>query len=132
MKKLLLALCTMIFISTLTIPTSLADFPIVTDLQVAESLSESTGQPLILIFGAKSCAFCGLLKKDIEEGYFLLQLDGKIVCYIDITREKKLRDKYDIKSLPDTRYIVDGKEIAHIVGYDRKKYDKWLSNVTIK
>lgn len=132
MKKLLLSLCTMIFISTLTIPTSLADFPIVTDLQVAESLSESTGQPIVLIFGAKSCSACGLLKKDIDDGYFLMQLDSKIVCYIDVTREKELRDKYKIKSIPDTRYIVDGKQKASMIGYERQKYEQWLSNVTIK
>ena len=109
-----------------------ADFPIVDDLQVAQSLSESTGQPLILIFGSKSCAFCDLLKKDIDDGYFLMQLDVTIVCYVDVTRRQDLIDKYKIKSLPDTRYIVNGDQRAYIVGYDRKKYEKWLSNVSVK
>jgi len=122
----------MIFISTLTIPISFADFPVVNDLHIAESLSESTDQPIVLIFGAKSCSACGLLKQDIDDGYFLTLLDSKIVCYIDITKEKELRDKYKIKSLPDTRYIVDGKQKASIIGYERKKYEQWLSNVSIK
>ena len=120
------------FLCVNSVNNCLADFPIVDDLQVAQSLSESTGQPLVLIFGAKSCAFCGLLKKDIQDGYFLMQLDGKIVCYIDVTKEKELRENYGIKSLPDTRYIVDGKQRAYMIGYDRKKYEKWLSNITIK
>lgn len=106
-----------------------ADFPIIDDIKVAQSLSESTGQPLILIFGAKSCAFCGLLKKDIEDGYFLSQLDGKIVCYMDISKRKDLIDTYNITSLPDTRYIVNSKQRAYIIGYDKKQYEKWLSKI---
>lgn len=110
----------------------LAEFPLVTDIQVAQSLSESTGQPLVLIFGAKSCMFCESLKKDISDGYFLMQLDGTIVCYVDVARRQDLIDKYKIKSLPDTRYIVNGDQRAYMVGYDRKKYEKWLSNVSVK
>lgn len=131
MYKLLQLLTICIFI-VLSSDLTKADFPIVDDLQVAQSLSESTEQPLILIFGAKSCAFCGLLKKDIEDGYFLMQLDGKIVCYIDISKRQDLIDKYEIQSLPDTRYIVNGQQRAYMVGYDRKKYEKWLKNVSIK
>lgn len=131
MFKFLSSLLICIFI-VLSSDITRADFPIVDDLQVAQSLSESTGQPLILIFGAKSCAFCELLKKDIDDGYFLMQLDGTIVCYVDVTRRQDLIDKYKIKSLPDTRYIVNGDQRAYIVGYDRKKYEKWLSNVSVK
>lgn len=107
----------------------MADFPIVDNLDIAQSLSESTEQPLILIFGSKSCTFCGLLKKDIENGYFLVQLDRKIVCYIDVAKRQDLIDKYEIKSLPDTRLIIDGKQKGSMVGYERSKYKKWLSNL---
>lgn len=131
MFKFLSSLLICIFI-VLSSDITRADFPIVDDLQVAQSLSESTGQPLILIFGSKSCAFCDLLKKDIDDGYFMMQLDGTIVCYVDITRRQDLIDKYKIKSLPDTRYIVNGDQRAYMVGYDRKKYEKWLSNVSVK
>ena len=107
---------------------SKADFPIVDDLQVAQSLSESTGQSLVLIFGSPSCPSCVQLKQDIHDGYFLMQLDEKIVCYIDLAKHREMIKKFKISSIPDSRLIIKGKQKTVIVGYDRSSYNKWLSN----
>ena len=128
MMKYISSIILCLFFTISFYETSIADFPIVDDLAVAQSLSESTEQPLVVIFGAKSCGFCVLLKKDIQDGYFLMQLDGKIVCYIDVTKRQDLIDKYGIKSLPDSRLFIKGKQKSSIIGYDRSKYDRWLTD----
>lgn len=106
----------------------LADFPIMDDLNDAIALSESTDQPVVLIFGAKWCPYCVELKKAINNGNFARELDDKIVCYIDIDQHKDLKKEYGVKALPDTRYLVDKKEKTQIIGYGEFKFREWIKN----
>lgn len=105
---------------------TLADFPIVDDIKVAQALSESTGQHLLVIFGAESCNGCVHLKQDIHNGYFLMELDGKIVCYIDVSKHKNFIKEFKINTIPDSRLFIDGKQTTSIIGYQRIQYQQWL------
>lgn len=109
-----------------------ADFPIMYDLNDAVALSESTGQSVVLIFGATWCPYCVELKKDINDGNFGRELDNKIVCYIDVDKHKDLKKEYDVRTLPDTRYLVDKKEKSQIKGYNEPKFKVWLKNAEQK
>jgi thioredoxin-like negative regulator of GroEL len=107
-----------------------ADGPaMVNSLEDAMALSESTKMPTLVIFGADWCGFCKSLKKDIESGMLNKELDNYIVCYIDIDKNKDLKKEFDVKTLPDSRILIDKKEISQYKGYDKSKYKKWINNV---
>lgn len=109
-----------------------ADFPTVDNLDDAIALSESTNQPIVLIFGAKWCPYCVELKKHINSGNFTKELDTKIVCYIDVDQHKDVKKEYGVKTLPDTRYLVDKKEKSQLIGYGESKFREWIKNVEQK
>lgn len=110
----------------------LADFPMMYDFNDALALSESTKQPLIVIFGAKWCPYCEDLKNDIDNGNLSKELDHKIVCYIDIDKHKDLKKEYRIQNLPDTRYLVSKKEVSQLIGYGKTKFKEWIRNADKK
>lgn len=109
-----------------------ADFPMMYDLNDALALSESTKQPVVLVFGAKWCPYCVELKNDINNGDFSKELDDKIVCYIDIDKHKDLKKEYRIQTLPDTRFLVSKVEVSQLTGYGKTKFREWIKNADKK
>jgi thioredoxin-like negative regulator of GroEL len=95
----------------------------------AIALSESSKKPVLVIFGADWCRYCGVLHKDLEDEDAAKALDDFIVCSIDIDKDKDLAKEYGVKSLPDSRIIKDKVEVSIYVGYKGKvKYLTWIND----
>lgn len=95
----------------------------------AEKLSQSTGQPILLVFGADYCGYCNKLKTDILDKKVGLALNRYIICYVDLTKNSDYKEKYNISIIPDSRIIVDGKQVSKMQGYSRTDFTRWIENV---
>lgn len=103
----------------------------VDNLPDAISLSEDTHKPVLLIFSAKWCKFCRILKEDLQEQKAVQTLDNYIVCVIDTDKNKDLSKEYRVKNMPDSRILKDKKEISQKIGYeDLDKYLVWINNAS--
>ncbi len=109
-----------------TQPSIAKDNFILDSLGEAVSLSESTKQPILLIFGADYCRYCVNLKKNIIDLELSPEIDKYIICYIDIKIHSDLKKQYSVSTIPDSRIIIDNKQQKSIIGYNRQKYISWL------
>lgn len=100
---------------------------ILNSLEEARVLSKSSDMPILLIFGADWCGYCGRLKKDITDNK-LKNIDRYIICYIDTDENKQLAKDFNVRSLPDSKIFKDDIEISKLKGYGRAEYDQWLLN----
>jgi len=105
-----------------------AETPMVDNLHDAMALSEDADMPVLLIFGAEWCVNCKILKTDINNGTLSKEVNRMIICYINIDDDKNLSKEYRVKNIPDSRILVDKKEIKRIIGYKKDKYKEWLQN----
>ncbi len=121
--KILLILISLFMTSTLY-----ANSFVLSSLDEARTISKETDKPILLIFGAESCVYCVRLKNDLNYG---LKNDTHnfIICYIDLKLNPEIRTEYNITSIPESRIIVNDKEISMIKGYSQKEYRKWINNV---
>lgn len=110
MKKYILALY-IIFVSLSVCYSHPAVF--VNSLEDAAVLQKEIKNDIILIFGSKNCSFCEKLKNDL----ILMNIEDKIICVIDIDKNKELKHEYRVSIIPDTRIISNGKEKKKIIGY---------------
>lgn len=98
----------------------------------AKALAKEINQPLLLIFGSKSCRFCESLKNDLENNK--LPVEPFILCYIDT--ELEMNDKYiteyKISSIPDSRILNHNSIISTFKGYGKADYTKWLKSYNEK
>lgn len=101
----------------------------VNSLEDAIALSESTKKPILLIFSAEWCGFCKSLKKDIDNSRLSKELDGLIICYIDTDKNPDLKKQFDIKSLPDSRVLINNQEKYQHKGYIFRNYKRWLNSI---
>lgn len=119
----------LIFILTVTIGSNClaANPPIYVDnLNDAMLLSKEISKEIVVIFSAEWCGHCRQLKKDIENNSSILE--DKIVCIIDISKEKNLSRKYKVKNIPDCRIIKNNIEIKKTIGYSGiDEFKKWLN-----
>lgn len=92
-------------------------------------ISETTDQPILLIFGNDSCRFCKRLKDDLINSELKNYTDRYIICYIDIDDNITLKDKYEVRTIPDTRIIKNKVQIIKIVGYNKQTYKDKIKNV---
>lgn len=110
-------------------PLAYADNTFILDsIEDAQSLSEKTKQPVLLIFGADYCEYCVRLKQDIILGNLSSGIDQYIICYINLTKNSDLIKEYNISNMPDSRIIKSNKEISSFKGYSKTKYLAWLKN----
>jgi len=100
----------------------------VNSLEDAIVLSENTKMPILLVFGADWCQNCVSLKQDMIKGDLVSELDGFIVCYVNIEDNKELPKLYRVKNVPDSRIISEGIETKPLVGYNKQSYLRWLIN----
>lgn len=124
MNKLYIAILFVLF----NMSAALSAPSLVSSIEDGLDLSQKTGMPLLVIFGAENCVYCGKLKSDLNQDIFDDSLDAMIVCYVDVGSEKDIQKKYSVRSIPDSRIFDDGKEVSKIVGYNKTKYQEWLNN----
>lgn len=106
-----------------------ADGFVLSSLTEAEKLSKKTKQPILLIFGSDNCGFCKSLMSDISNNKLSPEIDPYIICYINVSKEKKYKNEYNVNMIPDSRVIIDSKEIDKSVGYTKEQYKSWIKNV---
>jgi thioredoxin-related protein len=123
-KNLLASLLILILFSANTF----SDGFVLNSLIEAQTISEATKKPILLIFGADSCRFCSLLKNDLDST-LKKDIDNFIVCYLDLKIDPALKEKYNVTLIPDSRIIQDDKTISIIKGYKTQDYKQWLKNV---
>lgn len=102
---------------------------ILESMREAEILSESTQQPILVIFGSEDCVYCQQLKDDILKGTFSEQMSAYIICYIDIDNHIEYKRIYRVKTIPDSRIIYNNKEKSRTIGYSKKKFSEWLDSL---
>jgi thioredoxin-related protein len=104
-----------------------ADFT-VKSLEEAKTLSNSTNQPILLIFGSPECSFCTNLTEDIRNGVLSECLDPYIICYIDLKENSEYKKDYKVSIIPDSRIILKDKQMSKATGYTKSEYIQWLKN----
>lgn len=127
MKSILLSIVYGLFLSCGLVLAS--DNFILNSLDDAIRLSETTQQPVLLIFGSENCKFCNRLKDDLINSELKNYTDRYIICYIDVDDNITLRDKYEVRTIPDTRIIKNKVQITKIVGYNKQTYKDKIKNV---
>jgi thioredoxin-related protein len=102
---------------------------ILSNLDEAKKISQISGQPILVVFGADYCDFCNKLKKDILNFELSPAVDKYIICYLDVQKDKSLKKTYNIGAIPDSRILINNIEKSTNKGYSKNSYIKWISNV---
>ena len=89
----------------------------VNSLEDATALQKEIDNDIILIFSSKNCSFCEKLQNDLIS----MNIEDKIICVINIDKNKELKQQYGVSVVPDTRIISNGKEKKKIIGYKDKQ-----------
>ncbi|NBT57410.1 thioredoxin [bacterium] len=89
------------------------------DYKKAKSHAERN---VLVIFGADWCKYCKILKGDMP----IMNLEGYVVCVVDITKDKEIKARNGVSSLPTSIVMDNGKEVARTVGYSPQAYKGWL------
>ena len=79
---------------------------------------------VLIIFGADWCKYCRVLKGDMPK----MNLDGYVICIVDVTKNKDLKNSHGVSSLPTSIVMEKGKEVARTVGYSAQQYKDWLDD----
>jgi thioredoxin-related protein len=101
---------------------------ILNSIEEAKTLSKITEKPILLIFGAGYCSYCGSLKTNILNLDLSPEIDEYIVCYIDIEIYVDLKKQHSVSVIPDSRIIINNQQKRSLIGYNQKKYRNWLKN----
>lgn len=94
----------------------------------AQQLSKKTQQPILAIFGSDNCMFCKTLISDIRSNKLSPEIDNYIICYVDVSKDKKYKSEYNINMVPDSRIILNNKQMSKNLGYTKEEYKNWIKN----
>ena len=132
MKKTLLLICALSFLFTNNI--SYSDNVVKVSInspsyQESIKIAKEEQKKIFLLFYGEYCGPCNSIKEELMKPEVLQVLDNYVVCYVDLLKEKELRQMYKIKSVP-TFFIIDHNEkiIKKENGYKDSKYlINWLT-----
>lgn len=96
--------------------------PSITD-DYEEAMKEAE-RKVILVFGAEWCPHCVLLKDHLGN----MNLDGYLICVVDVDDHKELKRKYKARSLPTSVMLDAGKEVSRKVGFQKAEYEEWIES----
>jgi thiol-disulfide isomerase/thioredoxin len=107
-----------------TPPPQVQEAPIAgpTFIDTYEEASAIKDAKVLVIFGADWCHYCTLLKEHLKES----DLKGRLVCVVDVEAQPELKKKHQVRSLPTSVILENGKETARRVGFSESDYDAWL------
>ena len=99
------------------------------DYEESLKIAKESNKKVFLLFYGEFCGPCNSIKEELMKPEVLQVLDEYVVCYVDLVKEKDLRKKYGVKSVP-TFFIIDQNEkiIKKESGYKDAKYMmNWLT-----
>lgn len=101
------------------------DYVITNNLVDAIALSEESNRQILVVFTAEWCGYCNEMKNDLQN---CQELQGMIVCFVNIDTNSELKKEYRVKSIPDYFILKNKIEIKRQKGYHNKKeFVKWLN-----
>lgn len=92
-------------------------------------ISKEQNKQILLMFTGEHCSFCEKQKQVLFDKDVVKHLNNKVVCFVDISENKSIANKYNVKVVP-TYFILDHQEnvIKKNVGYKNKdKFIVWLN-----
>jgi thiol-disulfide isomerase/thioredoxin len=95
----------------------------------AIELAKESNKKIFLLFYGEFCGPCNSIKEELMKPEVLKVLDSYVVCYVDLVKEKELRQTYKVKSVP-TFFIIDKDQtiIKKESGYKSSDYlINWLT-----
>ena len=95
----------------------------------AIELAKESNKKIFLLFYGEFCGPCNSIKEELMKPEVLKVLDSYVVCYVDLVKEKELRQTYKVRSVP-TFFIIDKDEkiIKKESGYKSSDYlINWLT-----
>ena len=95
----------------------------------AMEMSQTTGKPIFLYFGAKWCGYCQKMKREVlVDDLVNNSLKSFIILKIDIDKDPELAKKYKVRTIP--HYVVTSSKdviIKQDTGYKPKnEFLNWL------
>lgn len=93
-----------------------------------EEAMKETERKVLLVFGAEWCPHCKTLKEHLKNS----NLDGILVCTVDVDAHKDLARKYHARTLPTSVMLSKGEETSRTKGFSQAEYDAWLSEARQK
>lgn len=100
------------------------------DIDWAFNESQNQNKNLLIIFDQDSCVYCDMLKENtLSDSKVQKELnENYIVLLVDINKDYKLADKYQVFGTPVVHVISpDGKDVGKIEGYVES--DEFLSTL---
>lgn len=98
----------------------------------AIALSKDTDNKVFIYFGADWCKYCSLMKKNTFENKEVDKylLKNFIILNLDVDKNKEIKEKYNIKTLPSYLVIDKNEEvIKKSSGYKSPKdFLKWIND----
>jgi len=77
---------------------------------------------VILVFGAEWCPHCVTLKENLKG----MNLDGYLVCLVDVEKHKGARKYHAVRILPTSVILKDGKEMSRKRGFEKQGFEAWV------
>jgi thioredoxin-related protein len=98
----------------------------------AIDLSNDTDNNIFIYFGANWCKYCVMMKNNTFENKEVKEylLKNFIVLHVDVDKNKDLKEKYNVRELPQL-VVIDKNEkiIKRISGYKSPdKFLKWIKD----
>jgi hypothetical protein len=98
----------------------------------AIDLSKDTDNNIFIYFGADWCKYCVMMKNNTFENKEVKEylLKNFIVLHVDVDKNKDLKEKYNVRELPQLIVInKNEKVIKRISGYKSSdKFLKWIKD----
>jgi thioredoxin-like negative regulator of GroEL len=89
-----------------------------------DSSAKKEDTKVLVVFGAGWCKHCQVLKSDLGA----MNTKRFAIDMVDVDEEPELKRKNNIRSLPTSIILFNGKEESRKVGYEKAEFSKWLDD----
>ena len=86
--------------------------------------------PLVVVdFNATWCGPCRFIMPKLENWSVEYKKDGIKFLSVDVDKNSNIARAYNVDSIPDLRFIVNGKVISQVIGADVRKIQRELHEI---
>lgn len=93
-----------------------------------EEAMKETERKVLLVFSSERCPHCKTLKEHLKSA----NLDGILVCTVDVTEHKDIARKYHVRGLPTSVMLSKGEETSRTKGFSQDEWDAWFAEARTK